>query len=88
MRDRVTGSKSGEDASRSPSISHSPSPSRPPPIPTHRQRHRQEALWQAFDALDDEGTGRLPRELVAHVLQRLKPKYSQTKIHVRDSERQ
>lgn len=49
----------------------------------NRNAQRQEALSQAFDALDEGKTGRLPRGLVAHVLRRLKPHYSEAKLQVR-----
>lgn len=57
-----------------------PSHAQPPPL--NRNAQRQEALCQAFDALDEGKTGRLPRGLVAHVLHRLKPHYSETKLQV------
>lgn len=48
-----------------------------------RNAHRQQALYQAFVTLDMGNTGRLPRDLVAHVLRRLKPRYEEQKIQVR-----
>lgn len=50
-------------------------------IPRRENRHK--ALFLAFEALDEQKTGVLPKSLVAYVLKRLRPKYSDKKIEVR-----
>jgi hypothetical protein len=48
-----------------------------------RRRNRHYALYLAFETLDEAKSGKLPRELVTYVLQRMRPSYSEAKIEVR-----
>lgn len=48
-----------------------------------RRRNRHYALYLAFETLDETKSGKLPRELVTYVLQRMRPSYSEAKIEVR-----
>jgi len=45
-----------------------------------RKENRHKALFLAFEALDETKDGFLPKELLAYVLKRLRPKYSTGKI--------
>lgn len=45
-----------------------------------RRENRHKALFLAFEALDETKDGFLPKELLAYVLKRLRPKYSAGKI--------
>lgn len=54
--------------------------------PTHprcpRRENRHKALFLAFEALDEHKAGVIPKDLIAYVLKRLRPKYSDQKIEV------
>lgn len=45
-----------------------------------RRENRHKALFLAFEALDETKDGFVPKELLAYVLKRLRPKYSAGKI--------
>lgn len=50
-----------------------------------RRRNRHYALYLAFEVLDEEKSGKLPKDLLTYVLKRLRPAYSETKIEVGQS---